>query len=100
MLGSEALARAKDGVRIVNVARGPLIDEVALAVALKEGRVHSVALEVFETEPLPAASALRSFGDRALFGSHNASNTVDAVRRTSLKAIDLMTDFLSQNTKS
>jgi len=96
MLGADALGRAKPGVRIVNVARGPLIDEAALAVALEDGKVHSAALEVFETEPLPTASLLRGFGDRILFGSHNASNTVDAVRRTSLKAIDLIIGFISQ----
>jgi D-3-phosphoglycerate dehydrogenase len=81
-------------VRVVNVARGPLIDETALAEALGSGQVACAALEVFETEPLPAESRLRQFGDRCLFGSHNSSNTEDAVRRTSLKAIDLMVDFL------
>lgn len=94
MLGREALAKAKNGVRVVNVARGPLLDEIALAEALHSGKVHSAALDVFEIEPLPQVSSLRQFGDRCLFGSHNSSNTVDAVERTSLKAIDLMSEFL------
>ncbi|MBC8012041.1 MAG: phosphoglycerate dehydrogenase [Burkholderiales bacterium] len=94
MLGETALALAKSGVRIVNVARGPLIDEAALVVALREKRVHSAALDVFEIEPLPSDSPLRGFGDRVLFGSHNSSNTIDAVERTSLKAIDLLHGFL------
>ncbi|WP_043586575.1 phosphoglycerate dehydrogenase [Geminisphaera colitermitum] len=97
MLGSDALARVKPGVRVVNVARGPLIDEAALAAALASGKVHSAALDVFEIEPLPADSPLRAFGDRCIFGSHNSSNTVDAVERTSLKAIDLMTRFFGVN---
>ncbi len=94
LLGAKALEQAKPGVRVVNVARGPLVDEQSLAAALASGKVHSAALDVFEVEPLPTDSPLRSFGDRCLFGSHNSSNTTDAVERTSLKAIDLMTGFL------
>ncbi len=94
MLGQRSLFQAKPGVRVVNVARGPLVDEGALVEALASGKVHSAALDVFEVEPLPAESLLLAFGDRCLFGSHNSSNTIDAVERTSLKAIDLMTGFL------
>lgn len=97
MLCEKTLAACKSGVRIVNVARGPLIDEKALEAAMASDHVHSVALEVFEIEPLPAHSKLRTFGDRCLFGSHNSSNTIDAVHRTSLKAIDLMTEFLGNS---
>ena len=93
MLDGRVLARAKAGVRIVNVARGPLIDEAALAEALAAGRVRAAALDVFEVEPLPPDSPLRQF-DRCVFGSHNASNTVDAVRRTSERAIELLLNFL------
>lgn len=94
MLGGAALAAAKPGVRVVNVARGPLIDEAALVEGLRSGRVHSAALDVFEHEPLPPTSPLRDFGDRVLFGSHNSSNTIDAVERTSRLAIDLLDGFL------
>jgi D-3-phosphoglycerate dehydrogenase len=93
MLGADELPLAMPGVRIVNVARGPLIDEAALAAALQAGHVHSVALDVFETEPLPAGSPLRS-NDRCIFGSHNGSNTEDAVIRASEKAIAILFDYL------
>jgi D-3-phosphoglycerate dehydrogenase len=93
MLGEKELQRVKPGVRVVNVARGPLIDEAALAGALADGRVTSAALDVFEVEPLPAESPLRGFG-QCLFGSHNGSNTLDAVIRTSERAIDLLDGFL------
>ncbi|MEB3179501.1 MAG: phosphoglycerate dehydrogenase [Nostocaceae cyanobacterium] len=93
MLNAETLAKAKPGVRIVNVARGPLIDETALIAALASGQVHSAALDVFEVEPLPMDSPLRQF-EQCIFGSHNGSNTVDAVRRASEKAIALLFDFL------
>jgi D-3-phosphoglycerate dehydrogenase / 2-oxoglutarate reductase len=93
MIGADTLAKVKPGVRIVNVARGPLIDEAALITALNSGQVHSVALDVFEVEPLPPDSPLRQF-EQCIFGSHNGSNTVDAVRRASGKAISLLFDFL------
>ena len=93
MLGARELDLAKPGVRIVNVARGPLIDEAALAAALASGRVRSAALDVFEVEPLPMNSPLRGF-DQCLFGSHNGSNTIDAVVRTSERAIELLDGFL------
>ena len=93
MVNAEALTKAKHGVRIINVARGPLIDEVSLIKAIESGQVHSAALDVFEIEPLPIDSPLRQF-EQCIFGSHNSSNTVDAVRRASKKAISLLFDFL------
>lgn len=96
MLNERTLALAKDGVRVVNVARGPLIDERALGHALASGKVHSAALDVFEEEPLPAGSDLRRF-ERCIFGSHNGSNTEDAVRRASAKAIELLFGLLGKS---
>jgi D-3-phosphoglycerate dehydrogenase len=93
MINAEVLDKAKDGVRIVNVGRGPIIDEPALETALKSGKAYSAALDVFEVEPLPMNSYLRTH-PRCVFGSHNASNTSDAVERTSLIAIDKLCGFL------
>ncbi len=93
LVDAAILDRVKPGVRLVNVARGALIDEDALAGALASGRVHSAALDVFESEPLPADSELRRF-ERCVFGSHNGSNTAEAVTRTSHRAIDLLCGFL------
>lgn len=94
MLNADVLAAAKDGIRIVNVARGPLIDETALIVALQSGKVHSAALDVFEVEPLPMDSPLRDM-ERCIFGTHNGSNTVDAVIRASHEAIKHLAGFLA-----
>ena len=93
MVDASILAEAKDGVRIVNVSRGPIVDEEALVAALKSEKVYSAALDVFENEPLPMKSDLRNHS-RCIFGSHNASNTVDAVERTSLLAIDKIFSYL------
>ena len=94
LIDSDAFSKMKPGVRIVNVGRGPVIDEQALILSLNQGHVHSAALDVYEQEPLPQKSPLRHH-QSCIFGSHNASNTVDAVLRTSLKAIDLMATFLN-----
>jgi len=92
MLNADVLARCMAGIRIVNVARGPLIDEAALVAALQSGHVHSAALDVFEVEPLPADSPLRGM-ERCIFGSHNGSNSVDAVIRASHTAIERLAGF-------
>lgn len=93
MLNADVLSQCKPGVRVVNVGRGPVIDEPALEVALNSGQVFSAALDVFETEPLPMHSPLRSH-PKCVFGSHNASNTADAVARTSELAVGKLIDFL------
>ncbi len=62
MLGESQLATIKDGVRLVNCARGGIIEEKALYKALKSGKVASAALDVFEQEPCP---------DNPLFGLDN-----------------------------
>lgn len=58
LIGVEELARMKPGARLINVARGTLVDEDALIGALKEGRLGGAALDVTGIEPLPAESPL------------------------------------------
>jgi D-3-phosphoglycerate dehydrogenase / 2-oxoglutarate reductase len=94
MVNADVFKQVKDGVRIVNVGRGPIIDEKSLEDALKSGKVYSAALDVFEVEPLPIDSYLRTH-PHCIFGSHNASNTADAVERTSHIAIDKLFNFLN-----
>ena len=93
MLDDRTLTACKPGIRIINVARGPLIDEPALIAALQSGHVHSAALDVFEQEPLPMDSPLREL-PRCIFGSHNGSNTSDAVARTNDMVIEKLLEFL------
>ncbi|MDA9287270.1 phosphoglycerate dehydrogenase [Amylibacter sp.] len=95
MINEKLLKKVKSGVRIVNVGRGPIIDETALESALISEKVYSAALDVFEIEPLPMHSYLRNHA-RCILGSHNASNTSDAVIRTSQIAIDRIMGFLSE----
>jgi D-3-phosphoglycerate dehydrogenase len=93
MINADVFDLARPGVRVVNVGRGPVIDEPSLEAALKSGKVYSAALDVFEVEPLPMDSYLRTH-PRCIFGSHNASNTADAVTRTSEIAIAKLMGFL------
>lgn len=95
MFNEDCVDRVSTGVRIVNVSRGQVIEESALIEGLREGRVHSAALDVFEQEPLPERSLLRQF-DQCIFGSHNSSNTVDAVTRVSHLAIGRLAELLEQ----
>ncbi len=95
MLNEDTLALMKPGSRIVNVARGPLIDESALVAALQSGHIAAAALDVFEVEPLPETSPLRAM-PQCIFGSHNGSNTVEGVRRASYKALEELSGFFKE----
>ncbi len=77
MLDARRLALCKPGVRIVNCARGGLIDEAALLPALESGHVAGAALDVFETEPPPADFALRG-NARMVFTPHLGASTAEA----------------------
>lgn len=95
MFNHDILPLLKQGVKLVNVGRGPVVQEEALLAGLKSGLIRSAALDVFEVEPLAADNELRRF-DRCIFGSHNGSNTVDAVRHVSKYAIKLIAGFLDE----
>jgi D-3-phosphoglycerate dehydrogenase len=58
LLDADAIAQMKSGVRLINVARGGIVDEAALADALKTGKVAGAALDVFEEEPLTSSPLL------------------------------------------
>jgi len=58
LIGAAQIARMKRGARLINVARGSLLDEAALVRALESGVLGGAALDVAETEPLPAENPL------------------------------------------
>jgi len=93
LINEKSIAKMKDGVYIINVSRGGLVDEPALIAALESGKVRAAGLDVFEQEPLSADSPLRKF-DQCIFGTHNGSNTKEAVVRASLRAIELIFGYL------
>jgi D-3-phosphoglycerate dehydrogenase len=77
ILDAERLRKTKRGVRIINCARGGLIEETALANALQDRHVAAAALDVFEIEPLPNDSLLRSVPNLILT-PHLGASTAEA----------------------
>jgi D-3-phosphoglycerate dehydrogenase len=86
LLNAGTLARCKRGVLIVNTARGPLIDEHALAAALDSGQVGGAALDVFDQEP--PVDRLIVDHPRVLPTSHSAGGTAEASRRAAIMTIE------------
>ncbi|WP_425408701.1 2-hydroxyacid dehydrogenase [Hyphococcus sp.] len=60
LIDAKAIAKMKPGAVIINISRGPVIDETALIVALKENRIFAAGLDVYDTEPGPIREALRA----------------------------------------
>ena len=77
MLDARRISLCKKGVRIVNCARGGLVDEAALGAALQSGHVAAAALDVYEVEPPPADFALRS-EKNMVFTPHLGASTAEA----------------------
>jgi D-3-phosphoglycerate dehydrogenase / 2-oxoglutarate reductase len=93
LLNKAAFAKMKKGVRIVNCARGGLINEADLAEALKEGKVAAAGLDVFEVEPLAGDSSLRAY-DRVVLTPHLGASTAEAQENVGLEAAELISDVL------
>lgn len=85
MIGREELALVKPGAILVNTARGPVLDETALADALASGRLGGAGLDVFETEPLPESSPLRML-DTVVFTDHAGWYSEESVVELKTKA--------------
>jgi D-3-phosphoglycerate dehydrogenase len=80
LIGKKQFATMKPGAYLINTSRGPVVDEGALVEALQEGRIAGAALDVFEEEPLPAESPLRTM-DNCFLAPHNANSSVKAWER-------------------
>jgi D-3-phosphoglycerate dehydrogenase / 2-oxoglutarate reductase len=92
ILGRDALAKTKKGVRIVNCARGGLIDEAALKDGLESGHIAGAALDVFSEEP---AKANPLFGTPGLICTpHLGASTTEAQVNVAIQVAEQMSDFL------
>lgn len=86
VIGREEIAKMKDGVGIINAARGGVIDEVALIEALEDGKVAFAGLDTFEHEPSPAIKVLMN--GRVSLSPHIGAATNEAQERIGLELAD------------
>lgn len=92
ILGAAAIAKTRPGVRIVNCARGELVDADALAEALSSGHVGGVAVDVYPDEP-PKDYPL--FGlDRVIATPHLGASTAEAQEKVAIQIAEQMSDYL------
>ena len=93
MIDARRLQQLKRGARVLNVARGGIIDEEALAAAIESGHVAGAALDVFEKEPLTQDSPLRD-NERIILTPHLGASTVEAMERVakdvSVQVVDVL----------
>jgi D-3-phosphoglycerate dehydrogenase len=93
IVGSQAFSKMKRGVRIINCARGGLVDERALFAAIKEGIVAGAALDVFEQEPPPADHPLIAL-EEVIATPHLGASTTEAQEGVALTVAEQMRDYL------
>lgn len=99
LLDADALARMKPTAHLVNTARGAIVDEVALAEAVRAGRLAGAALDVATTEPLPPDSPLRGVEGITVL-SHLAGQTAEARRAAGLAGARELLDALAGRPRS
>ena len=93
IIGAEAFAKMKPGVRLINCARGGLVDETALLEAIENGTVAGAALDVFSQEPLDENSPLLN-NDKIITTPHLGASTTEAQEGVALTVAEQMRDFL------
>jgi D-3-phosphoglycerate dehydrogenase len=92
ILSADAINKMKKGVRIINCARGGLIDEAALKVALDSGHVAGAALDVFAEEP--AKSNILFGNDKVVATPHLGASTNEAQENVALQVAEQISDYL------
>jgi glyoxylate reductase len=105
LINDESLGWMKPTAYLINTSRGPVVDEAALARALREGRIAGAALDVFEREPLPADSPLldSAIADRTRLFHHFASGaketrlSTDPARGMAGRCVQALRDVLEGN---
>lgn len=93
MLGPDQIAKMKDGVIALNIARGGIWEERALADALKSGKVGGAAIDVYEQEPPGKDNPLVSLNN-VILSPHIGANTIEAQDRVAVQTSEMVVDAL------
>lgn len=96
LINAEMIKKMKDGVRLINAARGGIIDETALYEALKSGKVAAAALDVFEKEP-PEGNPLIEL-DNVVVTPHLGASTAEAQENVAIAIAEQIVDYLISGT--
>jgi len=94
MISTDQIAKMKPTVRLINVARGGIIDEAALAAAAKEGRIGGAAIDVFSTEPAPADNPLLGIPN-IITTPHLGASTEEAQVNVAIDIAEQIADVLA-----
>lgn len=94
LIGAAEIARMRDGVVLVNTARGGIIDEAALIDGLHSGKIGAAGLDVFAAEPLAAGHPLTAF-DQVILSPHIGGLTRDAAERMAVSSVSNILDFFA-----
>ncbi len=97
IIGEAAFAKMKDGVRVINCARGGLVDETALYNAIKSGKVAGAALDVFVKEPVPEDHPLLTL-DEVVVTPHLGASTNEAQDSVAITTAEQVADYLATGT--
>ena len=95
LINAERLKLMKPTAVLINTARGDLVDETALAEAVRAGQIAGAAIDVFAVEPLPADSPLRKL-DNLILTPHLAASTTEAQERVSVETCSAVREALLQ----
>ena len=93
MLNTAAFAKMKKGVRVLNCARGGIVNEKDLYEAIKSGQVAGAALDVYETEPLPKEFPLRDL-PQVIMTPHLGASTEEAQENVGIEVAEAISDYL------
>lgn len=94
LINQERIATMKDGAYLLNMARGPLVDEAALLEAIDSGKLTAAGIDVYDPEPVPLDSRLRNH-PMILATPHMASTTVEGLERMQRMAVERAVAFFS-----
>jgi D-3-phosphoglycerate dehydrogenase len=94
LINAERIAKCKKGVRFINAARGGIIDEAALADAIKSGQVAGAAIDVYEPEPPPMDMEIFKLGDKTVITPHLGASTTEAQTAASTDVVAGLLTYL------